>query len=89
MTSLLSQSYRIWFMQPNGSTLLCKSLELTRVAGKLGEYFSNFQITPVTLAHEDVIQDFSKMLFCIFFFLEIEGSEEYPEMYDQGTADKQ
>ncbi len=34
------QSYRIWFTQRNGSTLLCKTLEQTGVAGKPGEYFN-------------------------------------------------
>ncbi len=34
------QSYRIWFSQCNGSTLLCKMLELTGVAGAPGEFFN-------------------------------------------------
>lgn len=35
-----SQSYRIWFSQRNGSTLLCKGLEQTGIAGSPGEYFN-------------------------------------------------
>ena len=34
------QSYRIWFTQRNGSTLLCKGLESTGIAGIPGEYFN-------------------------------------------------
>ena len=34
------QSYRIWFSQRNGSTVLCKGLEDTGVAGKPGEFFN-------------------------------------------------
>lgn len=34
------KSYRIWFSQRNGSTLLCKGLEDTGIAGKPGEYFN-------------------------------------------------
>lgn len=34
------QSYRIWFTQRSGSTLLCKSLESTNVAGRPGEFFN-------------------------------------------------
>lgn len=34
------KSYRIWFTQRNGSTLLCKGLEQTGIAGKPGEYFN-------------------------------------------------
>ena len=34
------QSYRIWFTQRNGSTLLCKGLEQTGIAGIPGEYFN-------------------------------------------------
>lgn len=34
------QSYRIWFSQRNGSTLLCKGLEQTGIAGKPGEFFN-------------------------------------------------
>lgn len=34
------QSYRIWFSQRNGSTLLCKGIEQTGIAGKPGEYFN-------------------------------------------------
>ncbi|MBB4079678.1 LPS sulfotransferase NodH [Lewinella aquimaris] len=33
-------TYRIWFSQRNGSTLLCKGLEQTGVAGTPGEYFN-------------------------------------------------
>lgn len=36
------KSYRIWFSQRNGSTLLCKGLEQTGVAGIPGEYFNAF-----------------------------------------------
>ena len=39
------QSYRIWFTQRNGSTLLCKGLEETKVAGKPGEFFNISQDT--------------------------------------------
>ena len=35
-----TQSYRIWFSQRNGSTLLCKMLELTGIAGAPGEFFN-------------------------------------------------
>lgn len=38
--TLPKQSYRIWFSQRNGSTLLCKMLELTEVAGAPGEFFN-------------------------------------------------
>ncbi len=34
------QSYRIWFTQRSGSTLFCKSLESTNIAGKTGELFN-------------------------------------------------
>lgn len=34
------KSYRIWFSQRNGSTLLCKGLEQTGIAGIPGEYFN-------------------------------------------------
>ena len=34
------QSYRIWFSQRNGSTLFCKGLEQTGIAGKPGEFFN-------------------------------------------------
>ena len=34
------QSFIIWFTQRSGSTLLCKSLEDTLVAGKAGEFFT-------------------------------------------------
>ncbi len=34
------KSYRIWFSQRNGSTLLCKGLEHTGIAGIPGEYFN-------------------------------------------------
>jgi len=36
------KSYRIWFSQRNGSTLLCKGLEQTGIAGIPGEYFNIF-----------------------------------------------
>ena len=35
-----TKSYRIWFTQRNGSTLLCKGLESTGIAGIPGEYFN-------------------------------------------------
>lgn len=35
-----SQSYRIWFTPRTGSTLLCKGLEETKIAGKPGEFFN-------------------------------------------------
>lgn len=35
-----TQSYRIWFTPRTGSTLLCKGLALTGVAGKPGEFFN-------------------------------------------------
>lgn len=35
-------SYRIWFTQRSGSTLLCKALESTGIAGKPGEFFNFF-----------------------------------------------
>ena len=34
------KSYRIWFSQRNGSTLLCEGLSATGVAGKPGEHFN-------------------------------------------------
>ena len=34
------KSYRIWFSQRNGSTLLCKGLEQTGICGIPGEYFN-------------------------------------------------
>ncbi len=34
--------YRIWFTPRTGSTLLCKSLEETGIAGKAGEFFTLF-----------------------------------------------
>ena len=36
-------SYRIWFTQRSGSTLLCKALESTGVAGMPGEHFNIFE----------------------------------------------
>lgn len=36
----IRQSYRIWFSQRNGSTLLCKGLEQTGIAGQPGEFFN-------------------------------------------------
>ncbi len=35
-----SKSYRIWFSQRNGSTVLCKALEQTGIAGLPGEYLN-------------------------------------------------
>lgn len=35
-----TKSYRIWFSQRNGSTLLCKGLEHTEIAGIPGEYLN-------------------------------------------------
>ncbi len=35
-------SYRIWFSPRSGSTLLCKGLEETGIAGKAGEFFTLF-----------------------------------------------
>lgn len=37
------QSYRIWFSPRSGSTLLCKGLEETGIAGKPGEFFTLFE----------------------------------------------
>lgn len=37
-----TKSYRIWFSQRNGSSLLCKGLESTGIAGKPGEHFHNY-----------------------------------------------
>lgn len=37
-----TKSYRIWMSQRNGSTLLCKGLESTGIAGKPGEHFHNY-----------------------------------------------
>lgn len=34
------KSYRIWFTQRSGSTLLCKALESSDIAGKPGEFFT-------------------------------------------------
>jgi len=34
------QTYRIWFTPRNGSTLLCKGLEQTGIAGQPGEFFN-------------------------------------------------
>lgn len=34
------KSFIIWFTQRSGSTLLCKSLEQTKIAGKAGEFFT-------------------------------------------------
>ena len=33
------KSYRIWFSNRNGSTLLCRALEATGIAGRPGEHF--------------------------------------------------
>ena len=38
-----TKSYRIWMSQRNGSSLLCKGLESTGIAGKPGEHFHNFE----------------------------------------------
>ena len=38
-----TQSYRIWFTPRTGSTLLCKGLEDTGIAGKPGEFFTLFE----------------------------------------------
>ena len=35
-----NKSYIIWFTPRTGSTLLCKSLEETGIAGKPGEFFN-------------------------------------------------
>ncbi len=39
------KSYRIWFSNRNGSTLLCQGLEQTGIAGKPGEYFNLMEST--------------------------------------------
>ena len=36
----ISRFYAIWFSQRNGSTLLCKALEMTNVLGKPSELFT-------------------------------------------------
>lgn len=46
------KSYRIWFTQRNGSTLLCKGLESTGVAGKPGEYFNVFNHANLCEEHD-------------------------------------
>ena len=50
-----TKSYRIWFSQRNGSTLLCKGLESTGIAGKPGEYF-NLMRTDSLCAEYEVAQ---------------------------------
>jgi LPS sulfotransferase NodH len=47
------QSYRIWFSPRTGSTLLCKALESTGVAGKPGEIF-NIGDEELLLTHYEV-----------------------------------
>ena len=36
----ISKYYSIWFSQRNGSTLLCKTLEMTNILGKPSELFT-------------------------------------------------
>lgn len=38
--------YTIWMTQRNGSTLLCKSLEQTNIAGKPNEWLLNYYDNP-------------------------------------------
>lgn len=53
------QSYRIWFSQRTGSTLLCKGLEQTGVAGKPGEFFNIF--TAGSLSEKYGARSFSEL----------------------------
>lgn len=46
------QSYRIWFTPRNGSTLLCKGLESTGIAGKPGEFLTLFDKDSLCEQHE-------------------------------------
>ncbi|MEM6768699.1 MAG: Stf0 family sulfotransferase [Bacteroidota bacterium] len=43
--------FRIWFTQRTGSTLLCKSLERTGIAGKAGEYFNKIGFDTLAEQH--------------------------------------
>ncbi|MEM7515277.1 MAG: Stf0 family sulfotransferase, partial [Bacteroidota bacterium] len=43
--------FRIWFTQRTGSTLLCKSLERTGIAGKAGEYFNKIGFDTLAAQH--------------------------------------
>ena len=46
------QSYRIWFTPRTGSTLLCKGLESTGIAGKPGEYLTLFGTNSLCEQHQ-------------------------------------
>lgn len=52
------RSFWIWFSPRTGSTLLCKALEQTRLAGKAGEFF-NFENE--TLRSHHAVQDYPNL----------------------------
>ena len=54
------QSYRIWFTPRTGSTLLCKTLENTGIAGKPGEFF-NLIGEDETLCQKHQAQDYQQL----------------------------
>ncbi len=47
-----TRSYRIWFTQRSGSTLLCESLIATGIAGKPGEHFNLMEDETLTGHYE-------------------------------------
>ncbi len=53
------KSYRIWFTQRNGSTLLCKGLESTGIAGIPGEYFN--LINTDSLSEQHGVQTYEEL----------------------------
>ncbi len=46
------QSYRIWFTPRTGSSLLCKGLEMTGIAGKPGEFFNLINTNSLCEQHQ-------------------------------------
>lgn len=55
----VKKSYRIWFSQRNGSTLLCKGLEQTGIAGMPGEYFNVMEAE--TLCEKHSVQTYEEL----------------------------
>lgn len=53
-----TKSYRIWMSQRNGSTLLCKGLASTGIAGKPGEFFN---LSKPTLCQEYQVDDYDAL----------------------------
>lgn len=53
------QSFIIWFTQRSGSTLLCKSLEQTKVAGKAEEFFTLME--EETLCEKHQVKDYEEL----------------------------